>query len=141
MNFPGVCSPDPEIFCNLPPPIGNVMLHAVSEKRKIYFSSWSRKGYAVFSALGKEVYIASLALHMCDVVLLKSAHHGVIVNEACACGYPVEEKPEKERKAVEIRSSEGLVCSGDKGKSFGLPAGERDMVPYGPYPFFYGNLM
>lgn len=46
----------------------------------LYFSAWSRKGYAVFAGLGKEVRISPLALHICGAALLKSALKGVIVN-------------------------------------------------------------
>lgn len=64
-------------------------------KRVIYpsisavrFSQWSRKGYAVFAGLGKRIRISSLALHVCQCALLKSAEKGVIVSdEQCADDY------------------------------------------------------
>lgn len=46
----------------------------------VYFSRWTRKGYAVFAGLGREVRIARLAISMYREVLLKSASCGVIVN-------------------------------------------------------------
>ena len=49
----------------------NVLLH---------FSHWSKKGYAVFAGLGREVKISRLAIHMYKNVLLKASRHGVIVN-------------------------------------------------------------
>ena len=39
----------------------------------LYFSQWSGKGYAVFAALGRQVQIAGLALHICLCAMLKSA--------------------------------------------------------------------
>lgn len=48
----------------------------------IFFSHWCGKGYAIFAALGKEVRISALAIHICESALLKSAHSGVIVNFA-----------------------------------------------------------
>lgn len=47
----------------------------------IYFSRWSRKGYAVFAALGKEVAFAAVPIHVCEQALLKSAKKGVVVRE------------------------------------------------------------
>lgn len=51
----------------------------------LYFSRWSRKGYAVFAALGKRVAISTVRIGVCESALLKSARKGVIVSEArCA---------------------------------------------------------
>lgn len=47
----------------------------------IYFSRWSRKGYAVFAALGKEVAVATVPINVCEQALLKSAKKGVVVQE------------------------------------------------------------
>lgn len=47
----------------------------------IYFSQWSRKGYAVFAALGKEVAVAAVPINVCEQALLKSAKKGVVVQE------------------------------------------------------------
>lgn len=113
------------------------MQYTVSEKRKVYFSSWSRKGYAVFSALGKDIYIAPLALHMFGVVLLKSAHHGLIVSEASACVCPVRKEREGEREEPGLPSLQGSVRTDDNDRISGLRTGERDMVPArGRIPFF-----
>lgn len=49
-------------------------------KRYLHFSCWSKKGYAVFAGLGREVKIARLALHMYKNVLLKASRNGVIIN-------------------------------------------------------------
>lgn len=49
---------------------------------KLYFSCWCRKGYAVFAALGREVRIAGLAIHVCESALLKSGRKGIIVDTA-----------------------------------------------------------
>lgn len=48
--------------------------------KTVFFSRWSRKGYALFAAMGKQIRISRLAIHMCKSVLLTSAHHGVIIN-------------------------------------------------------------
>lgn len=50
----------------------------------LYFSHWSRKGYAVFAALGRQIQIAGLALHICLCAMLKSARKGLIVTEVLA---------------------------------------------------------
>lgn len=53
---------------------------------RICFSQWSRKGFAVFLALGREVSISMLAIHICQCALLKSARKGIIVTDAlCNC--------------------------------------------------------
>ncbi len=49
-------------------------------KHYLHFSCWSKKGYAVFAGLGREVKISRLALHMYKNVLLKAIGNGVIVN-------------------------------------------------------------
>lgn len=55
------------------------------DKYRIYFSRWSKKGYAVFAGLGKEIRIAVLAVHICACALLKSASKGLVVNtDKCA---------------------------------------------------------
>lgn len=51
-----------------------------SGRECLHFSCWSKKGYAVFAGLGREVKISRLALHMYGNVLLKAAENGVIVN-------------------------------------------------------------
>lgn len=38
---------------------------------KVYFSRWSRKSYAIFSSLGKEVKISRLSIDICAKSLLK----------------------------------------------------------------------
>jgi hypothetical protein len=40
-------------------------------KTKIYFSRWSRKSYAIFTSLGKDVKISRLSVDMCGKSLLK----------------------------------------------------------------------
>ena len=50
----------------------------------LYFSQWSGKGYAVFAALGRQVQIAGLALHICLCAMLKSARKGLIVSGVLA---------------------------------------------------------
>ena len=47
----------------------------------IYFSQWSRKGYAVFAALGKDVAFATVSINICEQALLKSAKKGVVIQE------------------------------------------------------------
>jgi len=40
-------------------------------KSKLYFSRWSRKSYAVFISLGRDVKISRLSIDMCGKALLK----------------------------------------------------------------------
>lgn len=40
-------------------------------KIKLYFSRWSRKSYAIFISLGREVKISRLSVDMCGKSLLK----------------------------------------------------------------------
>lgn len=51
------------------------------KKGKVTFSRWCGKGYAIFAALGKQVRIAGLAIHICEAALLKSACKGIIVSD------------------------------------------------------------
>lgn len=53
--------------------------------RKLYFSGWSGKKYAVFAAMGRQVCISNLSVHICERALLKSAKKGVIVSDAQSC--------------------------------------------------------
>ena len=48
--------------------------------RKLYFCRWSRKGYAVFASLGREVHIGQLALHVCAMSLKKAARKGLVID-------------------------------------------------------------
>lgn len=76
----------------------------------IYFSRWSKKGYAVFASLGKEVKISRLALHMYGNVLLKSSANGVIVNiDREADYYPKWRESGAERKLF-TENSKGELC-------------------------------
>lgn len=79
---------------------------------KVYFSHWSRKNFAVFAAMGREVCISVLRLGMCKTVLLKSARKGLIVRE--------QEEAENVPEELEDRQEwygccpvQGLVCSPD----------------------------
>lgn len=59
----------------------------------LHFSCWSRKGYAIFAALGQQVHISSLSIGVCVCALLKSASKGLITTTV-ACGefcFPIEE--------------------------------------------------
>ena len=60
------------------------------------FSRWSRKGYAIFASLGKEVRIAGLAIHICEKALEKSSRKGVIVSTARSFEREQEEQREEE---------------------------------------------
>ena len=40
-------------------------------KSQLYFSRWSRKSYAIFSSLSREVRISRLSVDMCGKALLK----------------------------------------------------------------------
>lgn len=62
------------------------MNNRVQQKRNlIYFGCWSRKSFALFAAIGKEVKIAALAIGMCQCAFLKSALNGSIVNHDQEC--------------------------------------------------------
>lgn len=80
----------------------------------IYFSRWSRKGYAVFAALGKNVVVSSVPLGICESALLKSARKGLIVNEAGAAeNFPSEDfEVQKERSGFPF--GRGKVCVDEK---------------------------
>ncbi len=52
----------------------------VIDRIYLYFSSWSKKGYAIFASLGQEIRISRLALHMYVTVMLKSSIKGLLVN-------------------------------------------------------------
>ncbi|MGL5683456.1 MAG: hypothetical protein ACRDDZ_10470 [Marinifilaceae bacterium] len=54
-------------------------------KHVVHFARWSRKNYALFAAIGKQVRITSLALRMCQSAFLKAAKQGVIINNDSAC--------------------------------------------------------
>ena len=45
----------------------------------LWFFRWSRKGYAVFASLGREVRIGQLALHICAMSLKKAAKKGLVI--------------------------------------------------------------
>lgn len=53
--------------------------------RTLYFSGWSGKNYAVFAAMGKQVCISNLSVHVCERALLKSAKKGIVVSDARCC--------------------------------------------------------
>ena len=77
----------------------------------LYFSQWSGKGYAVFAALGRQVQIAGLALHICLCAMLKSARKGLIVSGVLAW----EEKAGQLKREMEgVCLHEGEVCPGLK---------------------------
>ena len=95
----------------------------------LYFSQWSGKGYAVFAALGRQVQIAGLALHICLCAMLKSARKGLIVSGVLAweaitggvCQIPMSSNEEAEKIAEQLKREmeggclhEGEVCPGLK---------------------------
>lgn len=81
----------------------------------LYFSQWSGKGYAVFAALGRQVQITGLALHICLCALLKSARKGLIVSEGLAWEEKERERAEQLKREMEgICLHEGEVCPGLK---------------------------
>lgn len=44
----------------------------------IYFSKWSRKSYAIFSGLSKDIKISRLSVDMCGKALLKLNKHSIL---------------------------------------------------------------
>ena len=62
----------------------NMKINTCIPEAVLYFSQWSGKGYAVFAALGRQVQIAGLALHICLCAMLKSARKGLIVSGVLA---------------------------------------------------------
>lgn len=78
---------------------------------KLYFSRWSRKGYAVFAALGKNVCISPVGRSVCECALLKSAGKGVIADEAGCAEPAAEEKENTERRGKYSGiATRGEVC-------------------------------
>ena len=55
---------------------------------KLCFSRWSRKGYAIFASLGREVRIGALSIRVCEVASRKSPGKAVIVRESREPGEP-----------------------------------------------------
>lgn len=85
----------------------------------IFFSHWCGKGYAVFAALGKEVRISALAIHICESALLKSAHTGVIVNCAGSSEHTYEPIDERELYCGYSFIYRGEVCdAGNRAKQY-----------------------
>jgi len=56
-------------------------------QNKIYFSCWSRKGFAIFAALKREVCISRLSLQICAMALKKSARKKTIISDKKASEY------------------------------------------------------
>lgn len=78
----------------------------------LYFSRWSRKGYAVFAALGRNVCISAVPLSICESALLKSARKGIVVSDACC---QEESRPEDENEHRKPHCRQGMkrgeVCT------------------------------
>lgn len=53
----------------------------------LFFSGWSKKGYAIFAGLGREVRIARLSVHMYKNILLKAIGNGIIINTDKSAGH------------------------------------------------------
>jgi len=50
--------------------------------RVISFSQLSKKGYAIFAGISKLVKIVRIAIHICNLALLKASKNGVLVNDS-----------------------------------------------------------
>lgn len=86
-------------------------INACTPETVLYFSRWSRKGYAVFAALGRQIQIAGLALHICLCAMLKSARKGLIVTEVLAKEENKRDITEKLRRQMKgSYLHEGEVC-------------------------------
>lgn len=82
----------------------------------LYFSRWSRKGYAVFAALGKNVAISAVPIDVCESALLKSGRKGLIVSEAgCAQEEQAAEDDGLRKEKEGLPVSMGKVCADENG--------------------------
>lgn len=63
------------------PHIYNMKTLSCIHQNRIYFSCWSRKGFAIFAALKREVYISKLSLQICAMALKKSARKKMIISD------------------------------------------------------------
>ena len=103
----------------------------------LYFSRWSRKGYAVFAALGKRVAISTVRICVSESALLKSARKGVIVSEArCAQENSAQADDVFLLKKEELPVSMGKMCAGENGMNLKNITGQRGM-PFAGVPLFY----
>jgi len=50
--------------------------------RVISFSQLSKKGYAIFAGISKLVKIGRIAIHICNLALLKASKNGLLVNDS-----------------------------------------------------------
>lgn len=57
----------------------------ITKRSVLHFACWSRKSFALFAAIGKEVKITALAIGMCQCAFLKSAKNGTIINSDSVC--------------------------------------------------------
>lgn len=84
----------------------------------IYFSRWSRKGYAVFAVLGKEVAVTTFSISICEKALLKSAKKGVVVRETedtKACVLRNETMQQTVKTGFRVQAGE--VCADANGEN------------------------
>ncbi len=107
----------------------------------IYFSQWSRKGYAVFAALGKEVAFATVSINICERALLKSAKKGVVIEEmddAKEC--VLREKAMRSTTETGYRRQAGEVCADANGMEDKIECTMiRRYVPVGRTSFLCGK--
>ena len=93
----------------------NMKINTCIPEAVLYFSQWSGKGYAVFAALGRQVQIAGLALHICLCAMLKSARKGLIVSGVLAWEENEGKIAEQLKREMEGGClHEGEVCPGLK---------------------------
>lgn len=59
------------------------MRYSIKNNAKVVsFSQLSKKGYAIFAGINKLVKIARLAIHICNLALLKASKNGVLINDS-----------------------------------------------------------
>lgn len=103
----------------------------------VYFSRWSRKGYAVFAALGKSVAISTVPFSICNSALLKSARKGVIVSDAGSVKENFIQIETDKAENVEIYPvCRGKVCT-DENETVGNKYNSKGVYHVNVYPFFY----
>ena len=86
----------------------------------LHFSRWSRKGYAMFASLGREVRVGHLALRICAMSLKKAARKGLVIVSAVGAwqaGRAAEAgRPDGRENAPDGRTGEwrGAVACGER---------------------------
>lgn len=49
------------------------------QRTKVFFSKWSRKAYAIFASLGKDIKICRISVMMCKTSILKLKNFAIYI--------------------------------------------------------------